>query len=168
MSDRPVPALNRWLELTVPPEDLAELAGWLQELADRRAGRVPLGSARQHPVTAKLTAYAALAGDGAAQVAARSAKARAATWAPPTPPVAPAAQPAAPSREELTTTEAADLTGLSAEWWRQLAKSGRVDARRDHRGAWLINRADVTGRGAHGAAGSTGPAQGSTGRRGAA
>lgn len=170
MDSRPGPALNRWLELTVPPEDLAELAGWLQELVDRRSGRVPPGSARQHPVTARLADYAAKARDGAQRVAARDAKARAATWAPPTPPVAGPAQLAAASEKEITTAEAAALTGKSAEWWRQLAASGRIRARRGERGTWLLDRADVmTGRGTpDGALGSTRPAAGSTGSGSAA
>jgi predicted membrane-bound mannosyltransferase len=170
MGERPGPALNRWLELTVPPEDLAEVAGWLQELVDRRSGRTPPGSARQHPVTAKLAAYAALARDGAMQVAARDAKARAATWAAPTSPVVGPAQPAAPSRGEITTAEAAAITGKSAEWWRQLAASGRIRARRGERGAWLLDRADVTtGRGtADGARGSTRTVQGDAGSGSAA
>lgn len=143
--DSPGPSLNRWLELTAPPEDLAELAGWLAELVDYRSGRPRPAPVRQAPVTAKLAAYAAKAREGAMRVAAREAAARTASWAPPTQPVAPPAQPPAAS-EWVTTTAAAALTGKSPEWWRRLAKSGRVDARRDDRGAWQISRAALAAR----------------------
>lgn len=143
MDNRPGPSLNRWLELTVPPEDLAEAAVWHQLLIDYLEGRVPPGSARQPQVTARLREYAALTRRGAADFAAAKARACASASVTPVPVVAPAQAPAA-SGEWVTTTEAADLTGTSAAWWRQLAASGRVRARRTAHRAWLICKADVT------------------------
>lgn len=144
MNDRPEPQLNRWLELTVPPEDLAEVSGWLQELCDYRSGRLPPGSVTQRRVTAKLAAYARLAREGARQVAARNAAARGAACAAPTPPVVvPAQTPASSEAEEITTADAAALTGKSRERMRQLVAGGQVRGRRTAHRAWLLSRADV-------------------------
>jgi hypothetical protein len=167
MSDHPGPSLNRWLELSVPPEDLAEVAQWLAELVDRREGRIPPGAARQYPVTEKLRAYAALARRGAAEHAAARARASAGASVPPVPVVSPAIG-VAESGAEITTSEAARLAGLSGVRWRQLAASGRVRARMGARRAWLLDRADViaytSGKdtdGAHGNAGAAQPSAGS-------
>jgi len=55
------------------------------------------------------------------------------------------AQTAGPSPAEITTTTASDLTGLSPQRWRQLAGQGRVPARRDSGGRWLLDKAAVLG-----------------------
>ena len=43
----------------------------------------------------------------------------------------------------ITAAEAGDLTGLSAERWRQLAVSGTIRGRRTGRRVWELNRDDV-------------------------
>jgi predicted membrane-bound mannosyltransferase len=143
MGDRPAPNLSRWHELTVPPEDLAELAAWLTELCEIRSGRTRPGSVPQRRVTTKLAAYRDLVERGAREVAA----ARAAACAAPTParlPVVAPAQPPASSEEEwITTQDAHNLTGLTQESMRILAASGKVRARRTAGRAWLLDRDDV-------------------------
>ena len=58
--------------------------------------------------------------------------------------VVPAAQARPTSGAEMiTTAEAEDLTGLSAERWRQLAVAGRIPACQTHRQVWELNRAGV-------------------------
>jgi len=161
MGERPAPHLDRWHQLHVPPEDLAELAAWLTEVCEIRSGHARPGSVRQPRVTARLAAYRDLVERGAREVAAARAAACAAA-SPALPPVVTAAQaPASSGTEEVTTTEAAALADKSAAWMRQLAASGRVRARRVGR-TWLLDRGDViamTGRStAHGASsGEDGP-----------
>ena len=149
MGDRPRPALSPWGEgaLIIPPEDLPELAEWLADLIGYRSGRPRPGSAPQGRVTERLADYARLAREGASRHAARRATVRQVpSWAGPTHPLVAQTQPAASSGEWVTTSEAAGLTGKSAEHWRQLAASGRVRAQRTAGRAWLIDRADVTAR----------------------
>jgi len=57
--------------------------------------------------------------------------------------VDPQPQAAKQSPTEITTTTAADLTGLSRQRWRQLAGQGRIPARRDSGGRWLLDKAAV-------------------------
>ena len=158
MSDRPQPQLTRWGELVVPPEDLAEVSAWLTELCEYRSGRARPAAVKQTRVTAKLSTYTELAERGARDVAAGRAAALAAPR-PAAPPVVALAQAPPPSAvDEITTSQAADITGLSAERMRQLAASGRVGARRTAHRARLLDRADVialTGRSIDGATGSS-------------
>src|ERR1035438_5888437 len=55
---RPSPQLDRFCQLTVPPEDLAELADWFELLIGYISGRVPPASAKQPQVTRKMAVYA--------------------------------------------------------------------------------------------------------------
>ena len=43
----------------------------------------------------------------------------------------------------ITTTEAVELTGYHIEYVRELARSGRVEARKVGARAWLVNKADL-------------------------
>lgn len=58
-------------------------------------------------------------------------------------PLAPAPAPADLNADEITTAAAARDFGHSASWWRELAASGTVRARKVSRDTWLLQRADV-------------------------
>jgi hypothetical protein len=167
MTDEPKPTLHpRWLEMTVPPEDLPELAEWFRYLIGCLEIPAPKDSADRPAVTEKLRFYAGLARRGARERSARLASARnAAVLAAPSSGtasvVAPAQIPRTSRSEEITTRQASDLTGKSAERMRQLAAGGRIPgAHRTDRNVWLLPRAAViaaiTG-GTDGKRGNTGP-----------
>jgi hypothetical protein len=57
--------------------------------------------------------------------------------------IAPAQLPAGLNADEITTAAAAREFGHSASWWRELAASETVRARKTSRDTWLLQRADV-------------------------
>jgi hypothetical protein len=175
MAERPEPFLNRWRELTVPPEDLAELAGWLAVLIGYISGRFPPASARQPVVSRKLAAYADLARRGAADFAAAQHRAAAGRdCAPATRRVLAPAQPLSSSGEMITVTDAAVLLGVKPQRVRQLAGSGRISGRKTARDVWELDRGSVIacgeqrrrGRGDGGGEATGGQGEGRGGRPG--
>jgi hypothetical protein len=142
--NRPAPHLDRFLQFIVPPEHLPELAGWLAVLRDCLTGRQPPASVLQPRMTRRLEEYIELTARGAREAATARAGDRLGLSALPAPAVLGPAQPLSVSEaEEITTTQAQDLTGVSAEWWRRLAIAGRIRARQAPRKVWMLNRADV-------------------------
>jgi excisionase family DNA binding protein len=133
---RPVPTRDRWLQTTVQPEDATDLADWLEYAIARLEGTPPPVSLR---VTAKLEAYARFYRKTATEFASRHASAAARQ----APVVGPGHAPPVSEHDEITTAQAADLTGLSDEHWRRMAKDGKIRARQDTRKAWLLSREDV-------------------------
>jgi excisionase family DNA binding protein len=132
--------MELWDGIAVPGALCAELALALEEYRSllppaRRNGRLPLAVAGiQKASRSAATHYAAR------QHAARA-------WAAPTPAAAEvlgSAQLASVSVvEEITTAQAADLAGLTPEWWRRLAVRGTIRARQVDRRTWLLSRTDV-------------------------
>lgn len=132
--------------LWVPAEACGELAGALRLLADLRAGRRVPASVRQPRITRSVQSIADAAGRAAVEHQAARHRA-ASTWGAPTSVVvAPAQLVPVSTADEITTAQASDLTGLSTERWRQLAASGRIRARKTHRGVWLLDRQAVVSR----------------------
>ncbi|MFF3911542.1 hypothetical protein ACFYZJ_37700 [Streptomyces sp. NPDC001848] len=138
--ERPAPVLLHD-GVAIPGALCAELASALEEYLTllppaRRAGRL------SRPVAGVLKASRA----AAAQWQLQQHQARAA-WAAPTPVASvvlgTAQLPSVSKTEEITTTEAADLAGFTAEWWRRLAVRGTIRARQADRNTWLLQRADV-------------------------
>ena len=137
--ERPAPTVFH-AGVIVPAELTAELAAALEEYLGmlppaRRGGRL------SRPVAAVLKASR----ESAALWQLQQHQARAlAAPTPVTPVVLGAAQlPRESVVEEITTTQAADLTGFSSEWWRRLAVRGAVRARQASRNTWLLSRQDV-------------------------
>jgi hypothetical protein len=154
---RPAPHLDRFHQLITPPEHLAEHAGWFALLRAFLTGRQPPASVTQPRVTRRLEEYAEITARGARAFAASNARTPAANSAAPVSAVLGAAQPRSVSEaEEITTTQAQDLTGVSAEWWRRLAVAGRIRARQAPRRVWMLNRADVIAYGSKQRSGSGG------------
>jgi hypothetical protein len=142
---RPQPFIDRHGDPVTPREDTPDTAYWFTLLIDYIEGRPPPASARQPRVTPKLRMYAATHGRAAREFAA--ARAQEAARAAPSQPVPvvlePAQTPPVSAVEEITTAQAQNLTGLSAERWRQLARASRIRFRRTHHRVLLLNRADV-------------------------
>jgi len=128
--------------LVVPAELAAELAAALDSLIGMLARPVPVGC-RQPRVTAVILAVRAAARRAATEH--EAARHRAAAWGHPTPVVVVPAQTPASWSQEITTSDAAGLSGLSQERWRQIAASGAVPARRVA-GRWLLDRRAVVSR----------------------
>lgn len=143
---RPQPYIDRHGDPVTPREDTSDTAYWYALLIDYIEGRPPPASVRQPRVTPKLRMYAATH-DQAAREFAAAQDAQEAARAGQRPPVPVVLEPAqalpASAVEEITTAQAQDLTGLSAERWRQLARAGRIRSRRTHHQVLLLDRADV-------------------------
>jgi hypothetical protein len=144
--DRPGPSLNRWLELVAPPEDLAEIDGWLSLLIDYIRGCPPPVSVRQPAVSRKLAAYADLV--HRASVDFEAARHRAAATAQACAPaargvLAPAQLLSSSEAPKITVAQAAGLLGVKAQRIRQLAGSGRISGRKIARDTWELDRGSV-------------------------
>lgn len=142
---KPQPYLDRHGDPVTPREDAPDTAYWYALLIDYIEGLLLPASVRQPRVTPKLRLYAATHAQAAREFAAAlGRKAAGAGQRPPVPMVLePAQAPPVSVAEEITTAQAEDLTGLSAERWRQLARGARIRSRRTHRQVLLLNRADV-------------------------
>jgi hypothetical protein len=134
---QPVLSRDRHLVTFVQPEDAADHASWLEyaiaylqgqrrSAADPQPGEKLDRYARFHRKTASMFRDRNLEADNRLARLVGSAQ-----W------------PAASFEDEITTTQAADLTGLSSEFWRLMGKARKIRARRDTRGVWLLSREDV-------------------------
>jgi hypothetical protein len=168
---RRIPTSDYFSQLIAPPDHQAELARGFTLLCSLRDGRIPArevrAAVRRAELTAVLDDYRDLAralADYVAAVRARAAETRHAA----TPPgvLGPAIAPASSVPEEITTSDASRLYGLTAVRWQQLAVAGgtrrcRIRARKDARNVWWLSRADVIayirGRSGRDPGGSEGP-----------
>jgi len=136
------PYLDPFCQAVTPPEDLQDLASWLLRFREILAGRLKAEDITPALIAAiepKLNAYITFftaAAKSYRHIRPELGSSNTAVLAP--------AQTARPSEaDEITTTEAADLTGRSPERMRQMAAAGKLGARRGPRRAWLLDRREV-------------------------
>lgn len=116
----------------VQPDGSVVIPPALADEVLRRLARSIVSEAREAGVTATPAARALLAAlDQAAQ-----------RYAAATPTSVGGSDPAPPATVEVTADEAGRVMGCTARWARDLAASGRVQARRVGR-TWLIDSADL-------------------------
>lgn len=127
--------------LYVPGPLTAELAGAL-ELLDAFVRGTPPPSACRAPKLTRVAASVLLASRDASIAYRRRETQR--TSAAPTVTFLPAAQLQPLSDQEMVTTaKAAEIVGVSPEWIRRLASTGRIRACRAPRNTWLVDLGDV-------------------------
>jgi hypothetical protein len=177
MAERPQPAVDRFLQVTIPPEDAAEHSGYARLLIDYIEGRPPPASAKQPRVTRKLRAWAELVKQVAQDFAAQQSAVACAMPNPVTPPIVALPQnPASSAERWITTADAAAISGLTQQTIRNYADRGAFRNGRFGRmriihhgdfGAWWNDMRGVHGAGS-GEDGSPGGEPGRAGGGGAA
>ncbi|MFF7158123.1 helix-turn-helix domain-containing protein [Streptomyces sp. NPDC008139] len=130
--------------IVVPGELCADLVGLMDLLTAFISGAPPPASVRQARMPPWVRALRITARDAADDYMRRQSRTVAfARDSRPAPAVLASAIARTPSPEEITTEQAATLTGLTEGRIRQLAAAGLIEGRKGPRNTWLLNRSSV-------------------------